>query len=36
MAIDALEIELPFPALVVEKTKDPLVAAFCFWATKSC
>jgi hypothetical protein len=32
MAIDALGIELPFPALAVETTKDPLVAASCFWA----
>jgi hypothetical protein len=30
MAIDALGIELPFPAPAVETTKDPLVAAFCF------
>jgi len=34
MAIDAIGIELPFPALAVEKTKDRLVAAFCFWTTK--
>jgi hypothetical protein len=34
MAIDALGIELPFPALAVETTKDPLVAASCYWATK--
>jgi uncharacterized membrane protein YesL len=34
MAIDVLGIELPFPAPAVETTKDPLVAAFCFWATK--
>jgi hypothetical protein len=32
MAIDALGIELPFPALAVETTKDPLNAASCFWA----
>ncbi len=29
-----LGIEMPFPALAVETTKDPLVAASCFWATK--
>jgi hypothetical protein len=34
MAIDALVIELPFPPLAVETTQDPLVAPFCFWATK--
>jgi hypothetical protein len=34
MTIDALEIELPFPALAIEMTKDPLVAASYFWATK--